>query len=99
VSERDSYRFDLNTKQKTWKHVCFYDFETAPADIEWKDTTDWLNIRAVGICAYTFAIPAGLYKPVLPGTATVAGEYVYVQTTMNKTEHALPKRLGKLSIG
>jgi len=79
VSERDSYRFDLGTKQKTWKHVCFYDFETAPADIEWKDTTDWLNIRAVGICAYTFAIPLSLYKPVLPGTASVEGEYVYVQ--------------------
>jgi len=79
VSERDSYRFDLGTKQKTWKHVCFYDFETAPADIEWKDTTDWLDIRNIGICAYTFAVPADLYKPVLPGTASVEGEYVYVQ--------------------
>jgi len=79
VSERDSYSFDLDTKQKTWKHVCFYDFETAPVDVDWKDSTDWLDIRNIGICAYTFAIPAGLYKPVLPGTATVAGEYVYVQ--------------------
>jgi len=44
-----------------------------------KDTTDWLDIRNIGICAYTFAVPLGLYKPVLPGTASVEGEYVYVQ--------------------
>lgn len=79
---RDSYRFDLDTKQKTWKHVCFYDFETAPVAVDWKGAQgalNWLDIRNIGICAYTFAIPADLYKPVLPGTATDAGEYVYVQ--------------------
>jgi len=52
-----------------WNKTVYFDLETAPADVDFWALTNspWLDIRNVGISAYTFVIPVDLYTPNMPG--------------------------------
>jgi len=78
VSERDSYRFDLGTKQKTW-NMCVSTISKLHLQISSG------RIQQIG---WTYATSAFVHtllrtfrsvQACIAGTATVDGEYVYVQ--------------------
>jgi len=50
-------------KQLQWNKTAYFDLETAPADVDFWSLTNspWLDIRNVGISAYTFILPSNLY--------------------------------------
>jgi len=52
-----------------WNKTVYFDLETASADVDFMSLTNspWLDIRNVGISAYTFVIPVDLYTPNMPG--------------------------------
>lgn len=52
-----------------WNKTVYFDLETAPADVDFMSLTNspWLDIRNVGISAYTFVIPVDLYTPNMLG--------------------------------